>query len=122
MKELLKFYATTQGRLNRLRYFKYGLILGLSTFVISVILQFSAIMITGVEDGLLVKTFSVCVGIVWFFGYLTLVIRRLHDLDKRDLWAIGALIPYVNFVFGIWLLLTPGTKGNNQFGSDPLAE
>ncbi len=122
MNNFLKIYLTTQGRLNRLRYFKYGLILGISTFIVSVILQVVATLITGSEDGFVVQAIAVSISVIWFLGYITLVIRRLHDLDKKDIWAIGALIPYVNFAFGIYLLLMPGTPGRNQFGADPLLE
>ena len=57
---------------------------------------------------------------VWFAGYASLMIQRLHDLNKPTWWVVGAIIPLVNFILSIYLLVVPGTRGYNQYGSDPL--
>ena len=119
--EMLKEkFLTTEGRLNRLRYFKYGLIAGLFSVVVSIILQTVATLVTGNPEGFLVRAVSTVVSFLWFVVYICLVIRRLHDLNKKELFAVLAIIPMVNFFFGIYLLLAKGTVGYNQYGPDPL--
>ena len=51
--------------------------------------------------------------------YLTVKIRRLHDVNESGLSLLAYLIPFG----GYWLLfqnLKQGTKGNNHYGKDPL--
>ncbi|MBQ7198976.1 MAG: DUF805 domain-containing protein, partial [Selenomonadaceae bacterium] len=51
---------------------------------------------------------------------VSLIIKRLHDLDKGGLWVLIMLIPIVDFFFGLYLLFAKGTDGYNQYGADPL--
>ena len=115
MNEVLKICLSTEGRLNRLRYFQYGLVLGL----ISAVISFGLHMLFGTE-GFMATAIDAVIGLLWFMCYISLVIRRLHDLDKGGVWAILTLIPIVNFFFGIYLLFFKGTDGYNQYGEDPL--
>ena len=47
---------------------------------------------------------------------LGLFSRRLHDLNK-PVWMIGlSIVPIVNFVFQAYLLITPSSPENNEFG------
>lgn len=119
MSILNKIY-TTEGRLNRLRYLKYMIILALvaggSTFVMSSMATFW----TGDPNGSLVMM------ITWFWaliagaGNIALMIRRLHDLGRRGYFILIAFIPYVNVLFSIYLFFAPGQVGWNQYGADPL--
>ena len=68
----------------------------------------------------LVSTLSSFLSIVAAVPGFMLMIRRLHDLDRPTWWCIGAFIPIVNFVMGLYLLLAEGTRGPNQYGPDPL--
>jgi len=49
--------------------------------------------------------------------------KRWHDHDKSALWLLVNFIPYIG---PLWALasngITPGTKGENRFGPDPLDE
>ena len=98
---------TTEGRLNRWAYFKQSLkLMGLA------IIGFATAMI---YIGWIILL-AVCVG-----GYM-LAIRRLHDLNKSGWWVLVFLIPYVNFIFSLYVWFAPGTKGVNRYGFDPLME
>lgn len=98
---------TTEGRLNRWAYFLQGLkVFGL-TIVGGILTQFIIgipILIAAVVGG-------------WMIG-----IRRMHDLDKSGWWLLITLIPYVNMIFSLYVIFAPGTKGDNQYGADPLTE
>lgn len=108
------------GRLNRARYIKYFIGLLLLSAIVTAILNFVAITISGDSNSLLVKVVSYAVNLVFFVGYVGLVIRRLHDLNKDNWMAVLTLIPIVNLLLGIYLMAVPGTVGRNQYGEDPL--
>lgn len=65
-------------------------------------------------------------GIILLILRISLSVRRLHDLDKPGWFLlIQALffIPGINlilFIFNLYLLFAPGTKGANKYGDDPL--
>lgn len=115
MEKLLKTYLTTDGRMNRLPFLKHNVILILILSLISFVLHLAF----GVE-GFMSNAADLIVSILGFGCYLSLIIRRLHDLDKGGMWALLALIPVINFIFNIYLFCVKGTEGYNQFGEDPL--
>ena len=76
-------------------------------------------------------------------AYFCLMVRRLHDLNKGEVIAywltavscanilgldlgqredsiLETILQIINLGFTIYLLFFRGTKGNNQYGSDPL--
>lgn len=46
-------------------------------------------------------------------------IKRCHDMNWSGWWSILSLVPLANMVFGLLLLLVPGTRGSNDFGAPP---
>ena len=118
--ELLEKIYTIQGRLNRLRFWKYYVGWLLFSTLTGLILGFFLGFLTTDPKSLLV---TVPTGI-WSFmagvGTIMINIRRLHDLDKSGWWLLVALVPFVNIIFLLYLWLAPGTVGRNRFGSDPL--
>ena len=118
---LNKIY-TTEGRLNRLAYIKYMIILaivaGLSTFVMSSMATF----LTGDPNGFLVNAITTIWALVAGVGNVMLMIRRLHDLDKSGYFALLAIVPLIGFIFSIYLFCAPGQVGWNKYGEDPLQD
>lgn len=64
----------------------------------------------------------------FFVGALILVagimlhIKRCHDRDKSGWWCLLLFIPIVGFIWAVVDLgILEGTKGENQYGPDPLA-
>jgi uncharacterized membrane protein YhaH (DUF805 family) len=47
-----------------------------------------------------------------FLPSLAVGVRRMHDTEHSGWWL---LVPIVNLVFAV----TPGTTGENKFGTDP---
>lgn len=125
MKQLLKMYLSFNGRLNRMRYFLYGLPLGI------IVLIAYAITMTNLRESSTSNTYII-LGIYFFIvsicsiSGISLSVRRLHDLDKTG-WLITiqifSLIPVLNIIsliFDLYLTFGPGTIGANQYGNDPL--
>ena len=119
---ILSEIFTTQGRLNRLRYLKYmillALVAGLSTFVMSSMATF----LTGDPNGFLVKFVTMIWAVAAGAGNIMLMIRRLHDLNKSGWFALLAIVPVVGMIFSIYLFCAAGQVGWNQYGADPLQD
>ncbi len=116
MEGLLKTYLITEGRMNRLPFLKHNVILILIFSLINFVLHLAF----GVE-GFMSNAADLIVSILGIGCYITLMIRRLHDLDKGGIWVLLNFIPGINLIFFIYLLCVKGTEGYNRFGEDPLA-
>lgn len=120
MEEMLNKIYTTEGRLNRLRYFIYSIAWSLISSVVGFILGSIGGLLSSDPESVLV---IVPVGI-WSFvagiGSIMIAIRRLHDLNKSGWFLLIGLIPLINMIFMLYILLIPGTVGDNQYGADPL--
>ncbi len=120
MEKIFNDIFTTEGRLNRFPYFKYLILLWLASFVFGAVFGFAGMVLTGTNDSMLTVIptgiFSLCMSV----GSIMIGIRRLHDLDKSGWFMLVILIPFVNIIFGLYLLLAQGTVGYNRYGADPL--
>ena len=111
---------TTEGRLNRKRYFKYYIILVLVSTIISFIIGFIISLLTGTADNILFDLFTGIVSLATGIGGIMLGVRRLHDLNRNGWFMILLFVPFINLIFLLYLWFAPGTFGDNRFGADPL--
>ncbi|AZD69781.1 Uncharacterized membrane protein YhaH, DUF805 family [Pseudomonas chlororaphis] len=111
----LKFY-TVDGRIGRLRYLAWTLVLILLTTLVGGFLTAAL-----VGNGLQV-TGMIFLGVVALaFAYLniTISVQRLHDLGWSGwLWLLN-LLPFVYAVFPLLLAVLPGNAGANRYGAPP---
>ena len=108
-------YAEFDGRSNR------------QSFIVFQVVHITMILFSAISDyqfNFYVDDTSI--GIFLFVTLLLLMIpsiaitiRRLHDLDKSGFYYFLFFIPYVNFLFYMYLIFAPGTKYANQFGPIP---
>ena len=111
---------TTEGRLNRLKYFQYTLLVSLSVGIVEVILVWLTTKITGSNEGVLVTAVYIVTSLPMFFGNAMVTVRRCHDLNLSGFYVLLCAIPVINVLFSIYLLFAKGTIGWNRFGPDPL--
>lgn len=52
------------------------------------------------------------------FSAISIIVRRLHDIDKSGWFVFLFFIPVIGQFFPI-MFLFPGTDGRNRFGPDP---
>lgn len=104
-------YVTFSGRARRAEYWWFILF----TWIVSLLL--------GAFDG----TFSGEMGILsglWSLATLLPTLaagsRRLHDIDRTAWWLLIILVPLIGFIVLIVFFATPGTRGANRFGPDPI--
>ena len=118
--DLINKIYTAEGRLNRLRYIKYMILLAIMGAVGTFVASSMATFLTGDPEGMLVKLVTAAWGIAAVTGNIMLMIRRIHDLGKSGYFALVALIPIIGFIFSVYLFCAPGQVGWNQYGEDPL--
>ena len=137
-------FFSFNGRINRLSYFLRVLLIIFGAFIIGFVLGF----IYGLTGSSVSLVFLIPVGIVVsiaiFIACVSLVIRRLHDLNLSGIWyfvilGIGVTSSLLDQIFGelapissvviflnvisiiifLVLLFWPGTRGPNNYGNDP---
>jgi len=135
---MLEAWFVWSGRMRRLAYFGYSLLLGVILFVIALILILPT---RGSPNGPMVTAVVVILlGIVALFAGFCLCAKRLHDLDLAAwhyIWmillpsivsgigtatqqlALNAVGGLFSLCIGLYLLLWPGTDGTNRFGYRP---
>jgi uncharacterized membrane protein YhaH (DUF805 family)/Tfp pilus assembly major pilin PilA len=109
------------GRLGRIRYLAYGIIINIVIMVVAgVLLGVLAAVIGSSNPGVF--------GILGFLIYVPILAvsfilakRRLNDLDQSGWLGLLLIVPLVNFFFGLYLLFAPGTRGPNRYGAEPCA-
>ena len=54
-----------------------------------------------------------------FVPMQAVTIRRLKDLGMKWSFSLLIFLPFFNLLLIMYLLLTPGQRGQNQYGEDP---
>ena len=62
--------------------------------------------------------YTIC-GLVHFIPSLSLVVRRLHDVGKSGWFYLIILIPFIGFIWILFLFCIEGQKEENKWGPDP---
>jgi uncharacterized membrane protein YhaH (DUF805 family) len=125
--ESLPAFATlkpfgVEGRIGRLRYLAWSMVLTLVTLPIISIFALIALGLVGADStsGLIIG------GIVAVFLFLALAIvsilfsvQRLHDIGWSGwLWLL-TLVPFVGGFFPFVIMIVPGNTGANRYGPPP---
>lgn len=111
------------GRLGRMRYLAYGVLLILAIIPITLLFSLALAFLKG---------FWVVFGMAWVWLFLRLVVFRLHDMNLSGWWVSGAVvvplvISLINVRFGamasglvtlgsLALCVWPGSTSDNRFG------
>lgn len=98
---VLKNYATFQGRARRREYWYFVLFNMIIGGIINIIANLTDLAVLSTIYSLAVLIPGIAVSV-----------RRMHDVNKRG-WYI--IIPIYNLI----LACTNGTQGPNSFGADP---
>ena len=105
VKTCFKKYATFEGRARRSELWWFFLF----NFIAGLILSAVSAGVLGMAYNLAVLLPSLAVGA-----------RRLHDTGRSGWWLLIGLIPLIGLIVLIWFYATPGHKGANQYGADPI--
>ena len=100
-------FFSTEGRINRQRYFFGFLLLWAVGFVAALLLE------------LFVPGLSLLLLFIFLPMTVILGIKRMHDTNHSGGFLLFCFVPIVHlFAYG-YLFLAPGTTGSNRFGDDP---
>lgn len=117
-KKVLNQYADFEGRARRTEYWMFTLVnmlIMLPLYIIGFIGMTS-------ESSLLS---TVGFGLYMLYGFAVLVpslavgVRRLHDTGKSGWMLLVSIIPIIGFFWLLFLLISEGDRGDNQYGPDP---
>ncbi len=103
-----------RGRLGRIRYLFYSILLLLGFVLIGGLLV-AATSKAGAEVPMELLMVGYVALIVFQF---ILTIQRCHDFNATGWLSLLTLVPFINWVFGL-LLFMPGTDGPNRYGPPP---
>lgn len=127
MEMIKQQYFSFNGRLNRKPYIIRSIIAGVIILVLSTIVD--AIFedeLSYDEFGFLTSGPGTMESIMFIALYIitvvigaSLMIRRLHDLNKTGWLCILSFIPIANIGIGIYTIFYKGTDGPNKYGEDP---
>ena len=102
-------YANFEGRAARWQYWHWVI------FAVAV----------GVVAGIL-DTIIGTGNVLGFLSFLALLlpglgygVRRMHDIGKSGWWIAVALVPFVGWIWAIYLLAQPGEPAPNAWGAAP---
>jgi uncharacterized membrane protein YhaH (DUF805 family) len=117
----LRRYADFTGRSCRREFWVFEIVPAVLTLLLFYVLgsgdEYDGLgAVNGMAAGLLILGLA---GLL--VPTIAVQVRRLHDQNRTGWLALLNLIPYVGAVIVLVLMLLEGTKGENQYGPDPLA-
>ncbi len=107
-------YFDFNGRARRSEYWWFALFSWVGTFVLSLLDN----VVFGSASGY--SILATIWGLAILLPSIAVGVRRLHDLDKSGWWLLLSLIPIIGFLILLFWFVQQGTRGQNQFGDDPL--
>ena len=112
--QVLRKYATFQGRASRKEYWMFALI------------EYCLVLfywVLGAWSGLLYERVYLLFLLVYWVctvcPRLALTWRRYHDLNKSGVNILWGFTPFVGPILVLISMGTRGTKGENDYGADP---
>lgn len=105
---------TTDGRIGRLRYLAWSMVLMLACLpLFGIAAGFFAV--SEILGGLLIAVVGIAVAVVGImFG-----VQRLHDIGWSGWLLLVTLVPVVGGVFSLLMFIIPGSTAANRFGPPP---
>jgi uncharacterized membrane protein YhaH (DUF805 family) len=113
----LNVYLSSKGRIGRQTWWLATIVLYVILFVL--VFLFSALLSN--DDSGFSVILVLIVELLFAAAYITVSVKRLHDLDKSGWYYLIALIPFIGgLILFIQLGFIQGTIGSNTYGDDPL--
>jgi uncharacterized membrane protein YhaH (DUF805 family) len=113
--EAFKKYAVFGGRSRRMEYWSFVVF----NLVVVVVLAGIDALLGTFNSALGAGLLSGIYGLAAFIPFLTVTVRRLHDIDRSGWWILIYLIPLIGPVVLFVFTLFDGTPGDNRYGPNP---
>lgn len=112
--EVLKKYATFEGRARRKEYWFFTLVSTAISLALGYVEGFLGLF-TGTELSVLSLIYLVFV----FLPTLAVAVRRLHDIGRSGWWYLLNLVPLVGSIVVLIFLVQDSQPEDNQYGANP---
>lgn len=109
------FYSR-HGRIGRLRYLAYSIVLTAICYVLIAPIAIAMVLLEPVMGEMVAIFLLLIIPIAFYAGFVPTV-RRLNDLNRSGWFSLLMLIPYLNVLFGLYLIFAPGDEGENDYGA-----
>lgn len=111
------------GRANRARYIWHIILDDLVVAGMVGMLLFSSLItpLAFLPAPLIVLP-AIGIGLAGAWAALAITVKRLHDLDRPGWHVLLFAVPLYNIYLSIVLFIVAGTRGDNEYGPDPLAD
>lgn len=116
--KVFKQYFDFKGRARRKEYWMFVLFNLIFAIAAAILDNVLGIALPSIYYGPIYGIYNLLV----FIPSLSVLVRRLHDINKSGLMFFVLLIPLVGAIWLLVLLFTEGTIGENKYGADPKAE
>ena len=116
IKICFKKYIVFKGRSSRQEYISFSVFVFIISFLLGLIEGLLGLF-PSAEDWSVLEAIFV---LVTFLPSLSVMVRRLHDINKSGWWffinlTIIGMIPFV-----YWVIFKRSDEGENKYGSNPL--
>lgn len=111
-KSAFKNYANFKDRTSRSGYWFFVLANLLVSFAIGFILG----LIAGLTGNLAISGLAYIYSLVVFIPSLSIMVRRLHDVNKSGWAVLFSLIPLIGWIFVLVWLCSASVNENNNYG------
>jgi uncharacterized membrane protein YhaH (DUF805 family) len=113
--DVLKKYATFEGRARRKEYWMFVLWNIIVSLVLSIVLGLIGAVIHAPMISLLVWIYSLAI----ILPSLAVGVRRLHDTGRTGWWVLIGLIPIIGAIVILIFVVQDSQPGDNQYGPNP---
>ena len=111
---MVKKYAYFSGRASRSEFWFFTLFLFLAGFVSTII----DIMILNFHPDDL-GPINLIVSVITLIPAIAVAARRLHDVNKSGWWQL-IILTVIGIPVYLYWVISRGTNGNNDYGTDPI--
>ena len=113
-------YTNFKGRSRRSEYWFIQLFLIATNIAVAAI---DLALMNGDVERFIANGGGGIVGLIWIFATivpaLALLIRRLHDTNRRGWWALIGLVPLAGAIVLLVFTVEDSNKGDNRYGASP---
>jgi len=113
--EVLRKYATFDGRARRKEYWYFILFNAIAQFILTIIDSVTGSFSPETGIGLLAGIYTLAV----LIPGIAVSVRRLHDTERSGWWLLVALIPIIGAIVLFIFMVLDSQTDENKFGINP---
>ncbi len=113
--KVMKNYVNFEGRARRTEYWMFVLVNAIISIALAIMDNILGITYYDEVYGPLVSIYNLIV----FLPYVSVKVRRLHDIGKSGWMVLISLIPLIGTLWLFVLTVMDGDYGDNEYGPDP---